>query len=79
MFLSILAHHKKNIVVKFDYQRFGQTVSHYVHIMLKAVLGIWIFLFCDVVLLFTVICNLEHSLFFASLYICFIIIICLAH
>ncbi|KAL8458306.1 hypothetical protein ACS0TY_035976 [Phlomoides rotata] len=39
IFLSILAHHKKNKVVKFDYQRSGQTVSHYVHTVLKAVLG----------------------------------------
>ncbi|KAL8527907.1 hypothetical protein ACS0TY_005643 [Phlomoides rotata] len=39
MFLYILAHHKKNRGVKFDYQRSGQTVSHYIHIVLKAVLG----------------------------------------
>ncbi|KAL8491214.1 hypothetical protein ACS0TY_023023 [Phlomoides rotata] len=38
-FLSILAHHKKNRVLKFDYQRFGQTISHYVHTVLKVVLG----------------------------------------
>ncbi|KAL8484895.1 hypothetical protein ACS0TY_027260 [Phlomoides rotata] len=38
MFLSVLAHHKKQSVVKFDYQRSGQTVSRYVHLVLKAVL-----------------------------------------
>ncbi|KAL8547285.1 hypothetical protein ACS0TY_006855 [Phlomoides rotata] len=40
MFLSILAHHKKNIVIKFDFRRSGQTVSHYVHIVLRAVLSL---------------------------------------
>ncbi|KAL8534354.1 hypothetical protein ACS0TY_010390 [Phlomoides rotata] len=38
MFLSILAHHKKNCVVKFNHQRSGQTVSHYVHVDLLYVL-----------------------------------------
>ncbi|KAL8488703.1 hypothetical protein ACS0TY_024842 [Phlomoides rotata] len=38
MFLSILAHHKKNKVVKFKFLRSGQTVSHYVHLVLGAVL-----------------------------------------
>ncbi|KAL8497696.1 hypothetical protein ACS0TY_021139 [Phlomoides rotata] len=38
MFLSILAHHKKNKVIKFDYLRSGQTVSHYIHLVLKVVL-----------------------------------------
>ncbi|KAL8483600.1 hypothetical protein ACS0TY_026328 [Phlomoides rotata] len=38
MFLSILAHHKKNQVVKFDYQMSGHTISHYVHLVLKVVL-----------------------------------------
>ncbi|KAL8543844.1 hypothetical protein ACS0TY_004412 [Phlomoides rotata] len=40
MFLSILAHHKKNRVIKFDFRRSGQTVSHYVHIVLRAVLSL---------------------------------------
>lgn len=31
MFLSVLAHHKKNRVVKFKFRRSGQTVSHYIH------------------------------------------------
>ncbi|KAL8501113.1 hypothetical protein ACS0TY_020614 [Phlomoides rotata] len=34
MFLSILAHHKENRVVKFNHQRYGQMVSHYVHVVL---------------------------------------------
>ncbi|KAL8508172.1 hypothetical protein ACS0TY_018665 [Phlomoides rotata] len=38
IFLSILAHHKKNKVVKFKFLRSGQTVSHYVHLVLGAVL-----------------------------------------
>ncbi|KAL8552591.1 hypothetical protein ACS0TY_001325 [Phlomoides rotata] len=40
MFLSILAHHKKNRVIKFDFRRSGQTVSHYVHIVLRVVLSL---------------------------------------
>ncbi|KAL8546350.1 hypothetical protein ACS0TY_006171 [Phlomoides rotata] len=40
MFLSILAHHKKNRVIKFNFQGSGQIVSHYVHLLLKAVLGL---------------------------------------
>ncbi|XP_057807933.1 uncharacterized protein LOC131022463 [Salvia miltiorrhiza] len=38
MFLSVLAHHKKNRVVGFDFWRSGQTISHYVHAVLGAVL-----------------------------------------
>ncbi|XP_057810926.1 uncharacterized protein LOC131025265 [Salvia miltiorrhiza] len=38
MFLSVLAHHKKNRVVKFDFWRSGQTVSKFVHLVLKAIL-----------------------------------------
>ncbi|KAL8534643.1 hypothetical protein ACS0TY_010613 [Phlomoides rotata] len=38
MFLSLLTHHKKNRVIKFDYLRSGQTVSHYIHIIFKAIL-----------------------------------------
>lgn len=37
-FLGILAHHKKNRVVGFDYLRSGQTISKYVHAVLKSVL-----------------------------------------
>ncbi|XP_057774824.1 uncharacterized protein LOC130993805 [Salvia miltiorrhiza] len=40
MFLSVLAHHKKNRVVKFDFWRSGQTISHYVHAVLGAILRI---------------------------------------
>lgn len=36
--LGILAHHKKNRIVGFDYWRSGQTVSYYLHKVLKAVL-----------------------------------------
>ena len=38
IFLCVLAHHKKNRVVKFEFWRSGQTVSHYVHVVLKAVI-----------------------------------------
>ncbi|KAL8470978.1 hypothetical protein ACS0TY_033523 [Phlomoides rotata] len=38
MFLGILAHQKKNRVVKYTYNRSGQTVSHYVHLVLIVVL-----------------------------------------
>ncbi|KAL1560834.1 hypothetical protein AAHA92_11004 [Salvia divinorum] len=38
IFLCVLAHHKKNQVVGFDFWRSGQTVSHYVHVVLKAVI-----------------------------------------
>ncbi|XP_057778853.1 uncharacterized protein LOC130997533 isoform X1 [Salvia miltiorrhiza] len=40
MFLSVLAHHKKNRVVKFDFWRSGQTISHYVHAVLGAIIRI---------------------------------------
>ncbi|KAL8493624.1 hypothetical protein ACS0TY_024708 [Phlomoides rotata] len=45
VFLSILAHHKKNCVVKFNHQRSGQTVSHYVHDVLLFVLKMHTVLF----------------------------------
>ncbi|KAL8469485.1 hypothetical protein ACS0TY_032361 [Phlomoides rotata] len=45
MFLSILTHHKKNRVVKFYHQRSGQTVSHYVNVVLLAVLRLHSVLF----------------------------------
>ncbi|KAL8492410.1 hypothetical protein ACS0TY_023846 [Phlomoides rotata] len=38
MFLGILVHHKKNGVVRYTYNRSGQTVSHYVHLVLTAIL-----------------------------------------
>lgn len=38
LFLGILAHHKKNGVVSFDFWRSGQTISHYVHLVLKAII-----------------------------------------
>ncbi|KAL0434507.1 UNVERIFIED_CONTAM: hypothetical protein Slati_2785000 [Sesamum latifolium] len=38
MFLSILAHHKKNCIVKYDFIRSGRTVSKHFHRILNAVL-----------------------------------------
>ncbi|KAL1567733.1 protein ANTAGONIST OF LIKE HETEROCHROMATIN PROTEIN 1-like [Salvia divinorum] len=38
IFLGILAHHKKNRVVGFNFLRSGETVSHYVHLVLRAIL-----------------------------------------
>lgn len=39
MFLSVLSHHKKkNRIVRFEFWRSGQTVSHYVHAVFKAVI-----------------------------------------
>lgn len=38
LFLGVLAHHKKNRVVGFDFWRSGETISKYIHIVLKAVL-----------------------------------------
>lgn len=38
MFLGILAHHKKSRIVGFDFLRSSQTVSAYLHVVLKAVL-----------------------------------------
>ncbi|KAL0315422.1 UNVERIFIED_CONTAM: hypothetical protein Sradi_5420400 [Sesamum radiatum] len=38
MFLSILAHHKKNRTVKYDFIRSGRTVSKHFHRVLNAVL-----------------------------------------
>ncbi|XP_057802107.1 uncharacterized protein LOC131017388 [Salvia miltiorrhiza] len=38
MFLSVLAHHKKNRVVRFDFWRSGQTISHYIHAVLGAII-----------------------------------------
>ncbi|KAG6394735.1 hypothetical protein SASPL_145325 [Salvia splendens] len=38
LFLSILAHHKKIKVVKFDFARSGYTVSYYVHRVLRDVI-----------------------------------------
>lgn len=37
-FLGIIAHHKKNRVVGFDYWRSGQTVSKYVHVVLRSII-----------------------------------------
>ncbi|XP_057796913.1 uncharacterized protein LOC131012948 [Salvia miltiorrhiza] len=44
MFLSVLVHHKKNRVVRFDFWRSGQTISHYVHVVLKAILKLHVLL-----------------------------------
>lgn len=38
VFLGILARHKKNKVVRFNYWRSGQTISSCVHVVLKAIL-----------------------------------------
>ncbi|XP_061363984.1 protein ALP1-like [Gastrolobium bilobum] len=38
MFLHILAHHAKNRVIKFKFQRSGETVSKYFNLVLKCVL-----------------------------------------
>lgn len=38
MFLGVLAHHKKNRVVGFDFWRSGETISRYIHTVLKAIL-----------------------------------------
>lgn len=38
LFLGILSHHKKNRVVGFDFCRSGQTISHYLHVVLIALL-----------------------------------------
>ncbi|KAL1558533.1 hypothetical protein AAHA92_08985 [Salvia divinorum] len=38
IFLGILAHHKKNRTSGFDFRRSGETISHYVHLVLRAVL-----------------------------------------
>ncbi|XP_057787503.1 uncharacterized protein LOC131004763 [Salvia miltiorrhiza] len=40
IFLSVLAHHKKNRVVKFNFWRSGQTVSHYIHAVLGAIISL---------------------------------------
>ncbi|XP_057793845.1 uncharacterized protein LOC131010366 [Salvia miltiorrhiza] len=44
MFLSILAHHKKNRVVWFDFWRSGQKISYYVHTVSKAILKLHVIL-----------------------------------
>ncbi|KAL1535062.1 hypothetical protein AAHA92_31162 [Salvia divinorum] len=38
IFLGILAHHKKNRIVGFNFLRSGETISHYVHLVLRAIL-----------------------------------------
>ncbi|KAL8469252.1 hypothetical protein ACS0TY_032178 [Phlomoides rotata] len=38
--LSILGHHEKNRVVKFDHKRSGHTISHYIHLILRSVLQV---------------------------------------
>ena len=38
MFLHILAHHVKNIVIKFQFMRSGETVSKYFHNVLYSVI-----------------------------------------
>ncbi|XP_057788636.1 uncharacterized protein LOC131005644 [Salvia miltiorrhiza] len=44
MFLSVLAHHKKNRVVRFNFWRSGQTISHYIHVVLRAILRLHVIL-----------------------------------
>ncbi|XP_047949262.1 uncharacterized protein LOC125195109 [Salvia hispanica] len=38
IFLGVLAHHKKNRIVRFNFMRSGHTISGYVHKVLKAVI-----------------------------------------
>lgn len=38
IFLSILAHHKKNRITRFDFLRSGQTISYYVNEVLQAII-----------------------------------------
>lgn len=38
VFVSVLAHHKKNSIIGFDFLRSGQTISHYVHVVLRAII-----------------------------------------
>lgn len=40
IFVGVIAHHKKNNIVAFDFRRSGQTISTYVHKVLKAILKI---------------------------------------
>ncbi|KAL0401685.1 UNVERIFIED_CONTAM: hypothetical protein Slati_4198400 [Sesamum latifolium] len=40
MFLSILAHHKKNRIVKYNFIRSARTVSKHFHAVLNAILGL---------------------------------------
>ncbi|XP_042067096.1 uncharacterized protein LOC121810376 [Salvia splendens] len=44
MFLGILAHHKKNRIIGFNFKRSGETISHYVHLVLRAVIRLHIIL-----------------------------------
>lgn len=38
LFLGVLAHHKKNRIVGFDFLRSGETISRYMHTVLRAIL-----------------------------------------
>ncbi|XP_057797082.1 uncharacterized protein LOC131013093 [Salvia miltiorrhiza] len=38
MFISILAHHQKNRIIGFNFSRSSQTISHYLHVVLKGIL-----------------------------------------
>ncbi|XP_057768411.1 uncharacterized protein LOC130988545 [Salvia miltiorrhiza] len=40
IFLSVLSHHKKNRVLGFDFWRSGETISRFVHLVLKAILNL---------------------------------------
>lgn len=40
MFVGILAHHKKNRITWFNFLRSGETVSHCMHIVLKAIISL---------------------------------------
>lgn len=39
IFLSVLAHHKKNRVTRFDFLHLGQIVFYYVHEVLRAIIN----------------------------------------
>ncbi|KAL8488308.1 hypothetical protein ACS0TY_024546 [Phlomoides rotata] len=49
MFWGILVHHKKNRVVKYTFNLSGQTVSHYVHLVLTAMLQLHFILLVQLV------------------------------
>ncbi|KAL8534129.1 hypothetical protein ACS0TY_010221 [Phlomoides rotata] len=59
MFLGILVHHKKNRVMRYTYNRSGQTVSHYVHLVLTVILQLHSILLCHSCRLLTPTCNAE--------------------
>lgn len=41
MFLCVLSHHTKNWIVKYGFRLSGQTISHYVHLVLSSILQLY--------------------------------------